>query len=149
MSYRFRKKATAAFTVGVVAGTLVTSGAGHSPQDESEGRAMALTEAVHTPTHRASRATPRNFARSVLAHAGYGSRQYHCLSRLWQRESRWNPDAHNRRSGAYGIPQRIDGYGKPFMDDYRGQIVWGVAYIKSRYGTPCAALRHQLRKGWY
>lgn len=133
--------AVGVFTAGGVMPAVDAVGQSHT--------ALSYVEAIHTPTHRVSRSNPRRFARDLLVLRGYGGRQYRCLVRLWQRESRWNPDAYNRHTGAYGIPQRLRGKSDPVMDDYRGQIVWGVGYIKSRYGTPCSALRHQLRRGWY
>ena len=143
------KKAANSAAVGVLICGSIVPNVGQYTQKEVNSSTMVLTEPIHTPTSRTSRYAPRDFARTLLATQGYGSGQYRCLSRLWQRESRWRVNAHNKRSGAYGIPQRIDGYGKPFMDDYRGQIVWGLNYIKSRYGTPCAALQHHLKRGWY
>jgi hypothetical protein len=29
------------------------------------------------------------------------------------------------------------------------QIKWGLKYIKGRYKTPCNALVHSNKKGWY
>lgn len=131
-----------------VAGLVLTSHVTPIGQHDHH-KSDVVYEAIHTPTVRAGRAGARDFARSLLALRGFGSGQYQCLNRLWHRESRWNPNSRNKRTGAYGIPQRIDGYGKPYMDDYRGQIVWGIGYITNRYGTPCAALQHQLKRGWY
>lgn len=143
------KKSAAVATAGVMLCGSLVGVTRPVAQQEVIKETVVLSEPIHTPTSRSSRLAPRDFARSILAARGYGLGQYRCLSRLWQRESRWRANAHNRRTGAYGIPQRIDGYGKPFMDDYRGQIVWGLNYIKSRYGTPCAALQHHMKRGWY
>jgi hypothetical protein len=37
--------------------------------------------------------------------------------------------------------------------DYRvnpyTQVEWGLSYITERFGSPCAALRHHDKKGWY
>ena len=63
---------------------------------------------------------------------------------MWMRESSWRVDARNPSSGAYGIPQaypasRMAAAGPDWRTNPRTQIRWGLDYIKSRYGTPCAA----------
>lgn len=143
------KKIVNTAAAGILIGGSIVPNVGYHLSKESEVTAMAMNEPIHTPTTRVSRMNPRRFARDLLALRGYGSGQYRCLVRLWNRESRWNPQAYNHHSGAFGIPQRIRGKHDPLMLDYRGQIVWGVGYIRSRYGTPCHALNHQLRRGWY
>lgn len=82
---------------------------------------------------------------------GWGSKQNKCLVKLWTRESGWNTHAHNKSSGAHGIPQALPGskMGKGWRSDAHVQIRWGAKYIKKRYGTPCKALSHSNRKGWY
>ena len=77
-------------------------------------------------------------------------RQYVCLVTLWDRESGWRVNAHNP-SGAHGIPQALPGnkMGKGWKSDPHVQIKWGLKYIKNRYGTPCGALGHSNRTGWY
>lgn len=81
------------------------------------------------------------------ARYGWTGRQWDALYALWMRESGWNPKAVNASSGAEGIPQKISG----FADNVtaRGQILWGLAYIKARYGTPVKALQHSNATGWY
>lgn len=80
--------------------------------------------------------------------------QYQCLAALWGKESAWNHRAHNRYSGAHGIPQALPGskmavYGKDWRWNPKTQIKWGLSYIKGRYGTPCGAWSAFKRKGWY
>lgn len=65
------------------------------------------------------------------------TQQYKCLSVLYGKESAWNDKAVN--GSHYGIPQGRSEYLKT-ADKYE-QVDWGLAYIESRYGTPCAALR--------
>ena len=72
--------------------------------------------------------------------------QIRCLINLWNRESRFNPSAYNRRSGAGGIPQII-GLNPEIGTEV--QIRRGFMYINARYKTPCRALRHHDRHGWY
>ena len=94
------------------------------------------------------------YAQGVLAARGLGSDQYSCLVQLWNRESGWRTGATNPSSGAYGIPQALPGSkmsssGLDWRTNPRTQVDWGVGYIGSVYGTPCAAWDHSNRKGWY
>ena len=72
----------------------------------------------------------------------------------WNKESGWNPNAYNSRSGAYGIPQALPASkmataGTDYRTNYKTQINWGLSYIKSRYGSPSAAWSHSQSRGWY
>ena len=80
--------------------------------------------------------------------------QFRCIDVLFDRESRWRVHAENKRSGAYGIPQALPGrkmakFGDDWRDNATTQVKWGLAYIRGRYGNPCAALDHSYRSGWY
>ena len=80
--------------------------------------------------------------------------QVQCLNTLWNRESHWNFLAHNRRSGAHGIPQALPADKMEVIAmDWRTnpitQIKWGLRYISVRYGTPCVALAKHNRSGNY
>jgi hypothetical protein len=87
---------------------------------------------------------------AVLAQ-GWSLAEMACLEKLWDKESHWNPLAHNPGSGAHGIPQAIPGskMGPGWQSDPVVQINWGVGYIKGRYGKPCAAWAHSQSTGWY
>jgi hypothetical protein len=79
--------------------------------------------------------------------------QWPCLYDLWQQESGWNVYAENP-SGAYGIPQSLPGdkmasVASDWQTDPRTQIIWGLGYIKSVYGTPCAAWANEEAVGYY
>ena len=102
-------------------------------------------------------ATPqynRLWARWYIANKyRWQTKQYGCLSTLWGRESGWKVHAGSKQ-GAYGIPQSLPGYkmrsmGPNWVHDPRTQIKWGAKYIHDRYGTPCRALNHSYRYGWY
>ena len=87
-------------------------------------------------------------------YSGWNSSQVSCLNQLWNNESHWNFKAHNYRSGAHGIPQALPAVKMNVIAlDWRTnpvtQIRWGLKYISSRYGTPCAALRKQHRSRGY
>jgi len=99
-------------------------------------------------------------AKSVAAdliavnYSKWNSSQISCLDQLWNNESHWNFKAHNYRSGAHGIPQAMPADKMAVISlDWRTnpvtQIRWGLRYINSRYGSPCAALRKQHRSHGY
>ncbi len=76
------------------------------------------------------------------------------LVSLWNVESGWNVTASNPSSGAYGIPQALPGSkmasaGADWQTNGATQIRWGLGYIKSVYGSPCAAWGHEQADGWY
>jgi hypothetical protein len=79
--------------------------------------------------------------------------EFRCLENLWGKESRWNPNAQNPSSTAYGIPQFLNstwaGTGIAKTSDGYRQIDAGLIYIENRFGSPCAAWSHSQSKGWY
>lgn len=90
----------------------------------------------------------------MLEHYGWDAQEFACLDPLWNAESGWNHRAHNRSSGAYGIPQSLPGSkmqsaGSDWQTNPQTQIRWGLSYIKQRYETPCGAWNHFQRKRWY
>lgn len=96
---------------------------------------------------------PREIAKALLARRGW-SGQYSCLNALWTKESNWQVTAQNRSSSAYGIPQSLPGSkmgsaGSDWRTNAATQITWGLGYIASRYGTPCAAWSHSRSHNWY
>jgi hypothetical protein len=96
----------------------------------------------------------RVLALPFLVEHGWSYRQYQCLDRLWTRESSWNHRARNPWSGAYGIPQalpaaKMRAAGADWRSSPATQIKWGLGYIQSRYGNPCAAWGHSAASGWY
>ncbi|KAL4795409.1 hypothetical protein BDV19DRAFT_389280 [Aspergillus venezuelensis] len=81
-------------------------------------------------------------------------KQFQCVDEIVQRESGWDQSATNAASGAYGLfqalpPSRMNSAGPDWRTNPRTQIKWGLDYIKSRYGTPCAALAFRRVHGWY
>ena len=74
------------------------------------------------------------------------SKQMRCLDKLWTLESNWRPNAKNKKSSAYGIPQLLK---MTETNPYR-QIVLGIKYLDHRYkGDVCLALRTHNSKGHY
>lgn len=95
----------------------------------------------------------RALGRTMAAAKGWGSEQFSCLQSLWNKESGWRVSAANP-SGAYGIPQSLPGSkmataGPNWQSNARTQIAWGLKYIGSVYGTPCAAWGHSQATNWY
>lgn len=75
---------------------------------------------------------------------------YKDLVSLWNRESGWNAKATNQSSGAAGIPQELNhNVSKDFFNSPVAQILWGLRYIRGRYGDPEGAWRHSQATGWY
>jgi hypothetical protein len=98
---------------------------------------------------------PREMARQILKNKyGYGSSQFDCFNNIIIRESMWRVNATNPSSGAYGIPQALPGSKMATVaSDWRTnpatQIIWGIEYMKDRYGSPCAAWSFKSANGWY
>lgn len=125
---------------------------------------QAKPKPVITATAAGGRAAPaagvpdpgsaKAIAYDMVAARGWGEGEYNCLVALWQKESGWNVYAHNRSSGAYGIPQSLPGskmasVGADWATNPATQITWGLGYIQGRYGTPCGAWNASQAKGWY
>jgi hypothetical protein len=58
-----------------------------------------------------------------------------CLSKLYGKESAWNPEANS--GSHWGIPQGRSEYLRTATPEQ--QIQWGLRYIDNRYGSPCKA----------
>lgn len=128
----------------------------------TKGHTLGKAKSHSVSMSRASRAgrpgsKPYNFmyARTYgYLHYGWSTQQYVCLRKVWAKESNWRTMAHNRRSGAYGIPQAMPGRkmaneGRDWKTNAATQIRWGLKYIKGAYGTPCHALYTRSMRGWY
>ena len=97
----------------------------------------------------------KEFAKKRLGAYGWDTpAQWECLLSLWTKESNFRPDAYNKTAvyqngeklNAGGIPQIL---GMSTQTPAPRQIDRGFAYIMHRYGTPCMAWKHHLKKGWY
>jgi len=94
-------------------------------------------------------------ARQIMASEyNWGSYQFECLNRLWTKESHWNYQAHNYRSGAHGIAQALPANRMEIISsDWRKnpvtQIRWGLRYIEIRYENPCKAWAKFKRSNYY
>lgn len=94
----------------------------------------------------------RKLAQAVIdkRYPKWDRKDYRALVQLWNRESGWDPHARNKSSGAWGIPQELN---HPVPNSYGHspltQILWGLKYIKGRYGDPEDAWQHSQATGWY
>jgi hypothetical protein len=90
----------------------------------------------------------------MFSEYAWGADQYDCLNRLWTKESHWNYKAHNKRSGAHGIPQalpadRMEVISSDWRTNPVTQIRWGLRYIEARYDNPCSAWAKFKRSRYY
>jgi hypothetical protein len=88
----------------------------------------------------------KQVARGKVIATYKSTHEWKSLLRLWDKESRWDYEANNPHSTAFGIPQllRLD-ENTPMVK----QIDLGLKYIKARYGTPTKALAFHNQHGWY
>lgn len=170
--------AAIALCIGVATATVITaiSETGHFPLDRKEVKQATSSSPSASPSKEAPKVsapkptptptpsvslkshmvitpspkpTPKEFAKEQV-----GSKQFKCLNTLWHNESEWDEFAINSSSGAYGIPQALPGKkmasaGKDWETNPFTQVKWGVKYIDKRYGSPCNALDHFHKMGWY
>jgi len=88
----------------------------------------------------------RALVKARASRAGWTYREWRALAELIRLESSWRPDADNPHSSAYGLFQMLH------LDPatpLRRQVELGVRYIRSRYGSPSAALAFHRKHGWY
>ena len=119
--------------------------------EEKAARARALANRGYEP----GVTDPKEIARQILKNKfGYGSSQFDCFNNIIMRESKWDINATNPSSGAYGIPQALPGSkmaseGSDWRTNPATQIIWGIKYMKDRYGSPCGAWSFKSSHGWY
>ena len=142
--------AVAAYDAEIAAQAAAEAAAAQAAAEAAAAQAAAEAAAqVNTPE--GARATARSMAASTY---GWGDDQFSCLDSLWQKESGWNYQAYNADGGATGIPQALPGSkmasaGADWQTSAATQISWGLGYIASVYGSPCAAWGHSQSVNWY
>jgi len=115
----------------------------------------ALERAIKNRGYEPGVTDPKEIARQILKNKyAYGSGQFDCFNNIIMRESKWDVNATNPSSGAYGIPQALPGSKMATIaSDWRNnpatQIIWGIEYMKDRYGSPCSAWGFKASHGWY
>jgi len=136
--------------------TSAGSAALHQMQLDSANTVDESTNPANNPGSPAHSETVGNYqqmAQNLLKNFGWSPAEMSSLIPLWNQESGWNPNAQNPHSTAYGIAQFLNGtwagVGIPKTSDPLQQITAGLAYIKSRYGSPSNAWQFHIRNGWY
>ncbi|MFE7119471.1 transglycosylase SLT domain-containing protein [Streptomyces sp. NPDC057654] len=97
----------------------------------------------------AATSSPQAAAHKLIPDAA----QYQCFSNIVEHESGWNPTASNP-SGAYGLVQalpasKMASAGADYKTNPETQIKWGLEYMNSTYGSPCAAWSFWQSHNWY
>jgi len=119
--------------------------------EEKAARARALANRGYEP----GVTDPREIARQILKNKfEYGSSHFDCFNNIIMRESKWDVNATNPSSGAYGIPQALPGSkmaseGSDWRTNPATQIIWAIKYMEDRYGSPCSAWSFKSAHGWY
>jgi hypothetical protein len=124
---------------------------------QSASTSTSTSTTTNTSTDTSGELSPseaQSEAQQLMPSYGFSvSSQWTCLLDLWNNESGWEWDAENA-SGAYGIPQalpasKMASAGSDYMTDATTQMKWGLSYIQSTYGSPCAAWDFEEANGYY
>lgn len=123
---------------------------------DAKAKASAKKSKINTVAPVAAHVTSEGTvdAQSVaepLVESAFGANQWEAFSTIVTIESGWNPTARNGKEGACGLMQALPCSKLPqgINTSVEGQIEWGIAYIKARYGTPSAALAFHRIHHWY
>lgn len=114
--------------------------------------AKSFSDAAHAPTQTAVRTWQKADSKAYAMQGiqAFADKEYVCLTKLWGKESAWNPKAINPKKvgglHAGGIPQLLGM--SPKLTPAK-QIDIGLKYIYHRYETPCNAWSHWKKLGWY
>jgi hypothetical protein len=90
---------------------------------------------------------------ATAAQFGWGGSQLAAINWIISHESGGNPNAQNPTSTAYGLFQFLNStwasVGGSKTSDPAAQILYGLRYIASRYGSPTGAQAFWQSHGWY
>lgn len=137
--------------------TFLTAARNYNPTSIADNSGRQEPTSGTVPKGNLPKANPaqaKAFAKKAMGAFGWHSTQWPFLDMLWTSESGWRWDATNPNSGAYGIPQALPAskmatQGKNWQTNAAIQIIWGLKYIKQRYGSPQSAWAHEQAVGWY
>ncbi|MCH0563575.1 MULTISPECIES: transglycosylase SLT domain-containing protein [unclassified Streptomyces] len=124
--------------------------AAEEAKERAEAKLAASRSSADFPVQSSySIAQIQSMARQVVS-----SGQFQCFSNIVNHESSWNYRAVNPSSGAYGLFQALPGSkmssaGADWQTNPATQIKWGLNYMNSRYGSPCAAWSFWQANHWY
>jgi hypothetical protein len=144
-----RLKAAAARAAAAAARARAAAAKAKAEREAARQRALANRGYLPGTTN------PRDIARQIMRNKfGYGEEQFSCFNNIIIRESMWDVYATNPSSGAYGIPQALPGskmasVGSDWRTNPATQIIWGIGYMRDRYGSPCQAWSFKSAHGWY
>lgn len=98
---------------------------------------------------KASKSEMQQYARSILS-----EKDYQALDFIITRESGWNPNNVNKKSGASGLCQSLPASkmaisGKDYKTNYKTQINWCILYCNTRYGGIQKAKKFWLKHHWF
>ena len=122
------------------------------PSKQKKAKKVVKTIKKTTKKKVVKTASYSEYQQYAKQYGNYDDTQMSCLINLWNRESGWNPNSYNKKSGACGIPQALPCSkikNSEGSNDWKAQIRWGVKYINARYKTPCGAWNHFTKKHWY
>ncbi|MEV0279031.1 transglycosylase SLT domain-containing protein [Streptomyces sp. NPDC050610] len=110
----------------------------------------AAPAAPKAPVSATATGSPQAAAHKLIPDAA----QYQCFSNIVEHESGWNPTATNAASGAYGLVQalpasKMASAGADYKTNPETQVKWGLEYMNSTYGSPCAAWSFWQSHNWY
>ena len=125
-----------------------------SPIDWIKGKAAAIGDFVSDSftgaVDGAKRMGNKAAVRGVATPYGWGfGKQWNAIVDLVQKESSWDTGAANGKSSARGLFQKMTSVHGPVEKTAAGQAIWGLNYIKDRYGNPVNAWDHWQRNGSY
>ena len=122
-------------------------------EEEKKKKEEEAKKKKQTTSKSGNKDTYKNYAHDLVINKyNWSENDYSALVKLWTKESNWNPNAVNKKSGACNIPQAMpcSKIAKKYGDNsWQSGIKWGLEYIKSRYGSPSKAWQYFQNKGWY
>lgn len=98
---------------------------------------------------KASKSEMQQYARNIL-----NEKDYQALDFIITRESGWNANSVNKKSGASGLCQSLPASkmaisGKDYKTNYKTQINWCILYCNTRYGSIQKAKAFWLKHHWF
>lgn len=98
----------------------------------------------------ASKSEMQEYARQYISN----NEEYEAFDFIITRESGWNTNAVNKKSGASGLCQslpasKMASAGNDYKTNYKTQVHWCVSYCKTRYGSIQNAKQFWLKHHWF
>ena len=95
-----------------------------------------------------------NYLYKRVKEEGWLTSDYNAICNIIVKESSFNINSVNKKSGACGLFQaypcsKAIKQFPDYMTNYKSQVDWGIQYIKNRYGTPVKAWNFWQDHKWY